>query len=235
VDGGAGVVNVSLVSSQDTPQLDQAVRYALSKGVLVVAASGNDANAGAMYPASIPGVLAVGATAADGSIAQGSEANSNAGVGAPGADIVSVSAASPSNPYLIADNGTSFAAPYVAGTAALILAYRPHLSPAQLIHRIEATADRPTSGFLPDPRIGWGVVNPYRAVTEELPEEQGAGSTAVPQGMKPPSASVAEPDRAAQAATVSIIGAGLVALAVPAVGLAMRSGRRRGWRPGASE
>lgn len=235
VDNGARVINVSLVSTADTPELEAAVQHALAKNVLIVAATGNGSDTGPRYPAAIPGVLGVGATASDGQVAPETEVSGHAGVGAPGDAIVTVNAAQPANPYLVTDNGTSFAAPFVSGTAALILAHRPNLTPAQLIHRIEVTADRPTTGYLPDPRIGWGVVNPYRAVTMELPEEQGtAAATPTPQAMHLPAATPPKSDGVTRAAVLAMLAAAVLACLVPAAAVAVHAGRRRGWRVGGS-
>lgn len=185
VDAGARVVNVSVVVPASVPALSRAVTYALDHDVVVVAAAGNDAQQGdpGKYPASYDGVIAVGAVDADGNPGTFSESCVNLSVVAPGVDIVVPGAGGPG---LVANqNGTSYAAPFVAGVAALVRAYRPELTAAQVKHRIEATADRlvtaqpttaqPSAGqsiaVLPDPEYGFGMVNPARAVTAELPEE----------------------------------------------------------------
>ncbi|MFC4604684.1 type VII secretion-associated serine protease mycosin [Rhodococcus kronopolitis] len=61
--------------------------------------------------------------------------------------------------------GTSFAAPYVAGTVALVRARHPQLTARQVMDRIEATAHRPADGW--NPYVGHGVVDPLAAVTAE--------------------------------------------------------------------
>ena len=53
----------------------------------------------------------------------------------------------------------------VTGTAALVLAAHPGLSAAQVVSRIEATADAPPGVTVPSPAYGYGIVNPYLAVT----------------------------------------------------------------------
>lgn len=234
VDHGARVVNVSITTTPDTPALDDAVAYARDHRVLIVAASGNDQNAGPLYPASIPGVLSVGGVAADGSVYAQSEVGGHAGVAAPAAAIwsVGVQPTALTQPYVLSGEGTSYASAFVAGTAALILAVHPDLTPDQLIHRIEATADRPTTGYLPDPRIGWGVVNPYRAVTAELPNEPAASAPTTPQAMTLPVASAKRSDPVKRGAVLAVIGAAVLALAVPGAAAALRNGRRRGWKPG---
>ncbi|MEZ0108674.1 membrane-anchored mycosin MYCP [Catenulispora sp. EB89] len=236
VDHGAQVVNVSITTTPDTPALDGAVAYASDHHVLIVAAAGNDQNAGPLYPASIPGVLSVGGIEADGSVYAQTEVGGHAGVAAPASAIwsVGVQPTSPNQPYILSGEGTSYASAFVAGTAALILAVHPGLTPDQLIQRIEATADRPNTGYLPDPRIGWGVVNPYRAVTAELPDKPTAAAptTANANAMTLPVARSAHADPVKRGAVLAVIGAGVLALAVPGAAAAVRGGRRRGWKPG---
>jgi membrane-anchored mycosin MYCP len=146
-----------------------------------------------------------------------------------------VQPSTPDQPYVLSGEGTSYASAFVAGTAALILAVHPDLTPDQVIQRIEATADRPNTGYLPDPRIGWGVVNPYRAVTAELPGESGAVPTAAaatPQPMTLPAVRRQHTDPVRRGAVLAVIGAAVLALAVPGAAAALRNGRLRGWKPG---
>ena len=63
--------------------------------------------------------------------------------------------------------GTSFATPFVSAAAALVREYRPELTAAQVVARLLATAD-PTSGGPNSPEYGHGLVNPYRALTDQL-------------------------------------------------------------------
>jgi subtilisin family serine protease len=86
-------------------------------------------------------------------------------------------------------DGTSFAAAFVSGVAALVRAYRPGLGADQVVHRIEVTADRPPGTAV---GYGWGVIDPYQALSEELPEEYGvapvapsASTVALPAASKP--------------------------------------------------
>lgn len=170
VDRHARVINVSVTFDQPSATLAAAVRYAQDHDVLIVAAVGNSATNGnpQLYPASYPGVLAVGAIGADGRRTDFSEVGPGIAVVAPGADLLGPGAGGPG--LVTGRSGTSFATPFVTGVAALVRAYRPALTAAQVLHRIEVTADHP-AGPLPDAQYGWGVVNPYQAVTEVLPEE----------------------------------------------------------------
>lgn len=167
VEAGAQVINIS----QDTqgrvdpgPLLQNAVDDAIKHNVVVVAAAGNDGASGAhkdTYPASYPGVLAVAASDRNNERASFSQPGSFVGVAAPGVDMVSTV---PGKGQCV-DSGTSFAAPYVAGVAALIVAKHPHWTSQQVIAQIEQTAERTTKGH--NDNTGWGVVDPVAALSND--------------------------------------------------------------------
>lgn len=144
VDNGADVVNLSLGGPSSDRLERDAVRYAQSRGVLVVAAAGNDGSNLKQFPASLPGVLGVGATSADGGTrAPFSSFGSWIDVGAPGRDLVVAKAG---GGYETVD-GTSFAAPIVSGEAALLAAYRPGRTGADLAAAIIGGANGTKLGF----------------------------------------------------------------------------------------
>lgn len=224
----AQVINVSVTSELPPPELFSAVQYALRRGVLIVAAAGNDFDQGngPQYPADYPGVLAVGAVDASGQRAYFSEAASYVAVVAPGTDIIGPGAGGVG---LVRNSGTSFATAYVSGVAALVRSYYPHLTVAQVIRRIEATADHP-AGNLPTRGLGWGEVNPYEAVTAVLPGRAGMPvpvRTSI--GLPPP-----PPVRSAsgQAAVAVAVGGSALAVVILLAGPVVARGRRRGWRTG---
>jgi serine protease len=171
VKHGANVINLSLefssnVTASDIPELIEALRYARRKGVLVVAAAGNEAHDAIAYPARAPDVVAVGATTEHGCLADYSNDGSGLTLVAPGGgadaslpgdpnchpegpagrDVfqVTFTGASPRRFGMPSGyEGTSMAAPHVAATAALIIAsgvLGPHPTPAQLVARLRATA-----------------------------------------------------------------------------------------------
>ncbi|BCJ38230.1 hypothetical protein Athai_57330 [Actinocatenispora thailandica] len=225
VDHGAGVVNMSL-TTDDTPQLRSAVAYAHQHQVVLVAATGNAGKDEPTYPAAYPDVIAVGGVDSSGAHDGESETGAWVDLAAPSKDIVAP--AGTGSGYL-QENGTSFAAPVVAGTAALIRAYRPELTPDQVLTRLEATADHPADGR--DDKVGYGVVNPYRAVTEVLGEPNPTPDTA--DGALPAAAGSAGTDDPVRTAALwAAVGLLAVVLLLLALAVVVPAGRRRGWRPG---
>ena len=169
VDGGAQVINISASTTEANGELEAAVDYAAQHDIVLVASAANRAEDGnqATYPASYPSVIAVGAVDSTGARAEFSESGPYVSLVAPGVDVVSLG---PSGPGQWQGSGTSYAAPFVAGAAALVRAYHPELTAPQIKHRLEATANRPPTE-VPDQGLGWGTVNIMAAVTAVLPEE----------------------------------------------------------------
>ncbi len=154
VNHGADVINMSL-GGADATFMAPAVRYAISRGVTVVAASGNEGSSRPNYPAALPGVISVGALSEDGPLASWSNRGSTLDVVAPGTDIWSTVPGG----YAAMD-GTSMAAPYVAGIAALIRAENER---ADVLTVLRGTSsDRGAAGR--DDRYGWGLVDADAAV-----------------------------------------------------------------------
>jgi type VII secretion-associated serine protease mycosin len=227
-DQGAQVINVSLVTTVSNPDLQAAVAYAETKGAVIVAAAGNDAQQGdpVTYPAAYPGVIAVASIDSNQQHSSFSESGSFIGVAAPGGQVDSLY---PGGPGQVQDSGTSFAAPFVAAVAALVRSYHPNLTETQVVHRILATADHPGTQ-VPDPELGYGVVDPDPAVSALLPEE-GAAATAPGGG----SLSVLPAEHLAHAAgrgpLLAATGAVTLAVLVLLVGLVVPRARRGRTRP----
>ncbi|MFF9185154.1 type VII secretion-associated serine protease mycosin [Streptomyces misionensis] len=174
-DHGAEVINLSLgddsASAHPEPGEDEAVQYALQKGVVVVASAGNGGDKGdhVSYPAAYPGVIAATAVDRYGTRAAFSTRRWYATVSAPGVDVV---IADPDHKYY-AGWGTSAASAYVSGVAALIKSAHPGLSPAQVKTLLEDTAEDPPVGGRDDSR-GFGEIDPVaalRAADRLEPEE----------------------------------------------------------------
>jgi type VII secretion-associated serine protease mycosin len=232
-DQNAKVINLSLAGLSNFPAIRDAVAYAVAKDAVVVAAAGNaqqDATTELpSYPAAYPGVLGVGAVDIDGARMSTSQVGPYVGVVAPGSKVLAATRVG-GHAYV---DGTSFAAPFVAATAALVRSAWPQLSAAQVIQRIEATAS-PARGGPDSDAYGAGLINPYRAVTDGLDLNKPAALPAY----APQPLDQAKLDRAAweqgtaatakwltAAAAAGIVLAGLAAAILP-------RGRRRRWRPG---
>ena len=229
---GARVISVSVQGSPST-QLHNAVTLAGSKGAVIVAAGGNDDQPGQprhgpYYPASYAGVLSVGAVEQDGSLAQFSDLHSNVQVTAPGVDVTSTWPGGYQTGPTSNLSGTSFATPFVAGVAALVIASHPGLSAQGVIARIVDTADGTTG-----PGTGAGMVNPLQAVTAVLPPAGGPASGPA-RVQKVPVARAVPADPGTRDASLAVtLGSLGAAVLVIAGGLVIGPGRRRRWRAGA--
>lgn len=138
---GRMILNLSLGGAQACgAALQTAVTNAVNAGIVLVAASGNDGGA-VNSPANCSGVIPVGATDASGSIASFSSRGpelASGGLVAPGAGVLTTTL---SDGTVSGINGTSFAAPHVAGVAALILAAKPSFSVAQVLSALRGSSD----------------------------------------------------------------------------------------------
>jgi serine protease len=137
-DHGANVINMSLGGPGPTAAMTNAIAYARTKGVTVVAAAGNERTSGSpiSYPAADPGVIAVAATDSADRVASYSNQGSYVDVAAPGSSILSTL---PGDKYAFY-NGTSMASPHVAAVAALLKAYDPGLTPDGIENALESSA-----------------------------------------------------------------------------------------------
>jgi type VII secretion-associated serine protease mycosin len=179
VDQGAQVINLSMAGGRDQKAIRQAVAYAVAHDVVVVAAVGNRQTADARlpsYPASYPGVVGVGAVDIAGARASASQIGQYVDLVAPGVGVLTTTRVD-GQAY---QDGTSYAAPFVAGTVALIRSAWPKLTAAQVIQRLLATAT-PARGGQSGIEYGAGIVDPYRAVTEGMtPKGRAAPAMVVP-------------------------------------------------------
>ncbi|QEV20597.1 type VII secretion-associated serine protease mycosin [Streptomyces alboniger] len=232
VDAGADVINIS----QDTadavkpaPQLEEAVNRALGRQRVIVASVGNDGLGGDVkktYPASYDGVLAVAASDRNNERAPFSQSGEFVGVAAPGVDMISTVPGGGHCP----DNGTSFAAPYVAGVAALIKAKHKDWTARQITAQIKQTAERSVSDH--DRLVGWGVVDPVRALTEDAhPIETPTPAEGLTRAEAPTPAELhmgeTSQERTARMATYVVVAAAVLVAGLGGTGVAVRDARRR--------
>lgn len=229
VGAGATVVLVVLPTYRSSPGLEGAVRNAIGHGVVVVSpAMATDAGV-KTYPTSLPGVVAVGAVDEKGAPLQ-AESGDYLTMSAPGADVVSTSAKTSGVGQIwgLGEHPPIYSsAAYVAGAVALMKAYRPGLTPAQVTSRLVATANRPANGAH-DPRLGWGMLDVTSAVTAELPGERTQDGR--PQFVVPAHVDPTPPphNRAPGWLAISFVLIGV--LSVFGVRI-YRRGKERGWQP----
>ncbi|MFC4064688.1 S8 family peptidase [Actinoplanes subglobosus] len=165
-DHGAQVINMSLGGTQKVTAVSNAITYARSKGVTVVAAVGNSRQQGSptSYPAADAGVIGVAATDTNDRIGVYSNAGSYVDVAAPGTDILSTS---PGGQYKTM-SGTSMASPHVAAVAALLKSYQSSLTPDQIEATLEKSAvDLGGAGF--DNDFGNGRIDALSALNALAP------------------------------------------------------------------
>ena len=161
VDSGAKVINISLGGSNESTSLTAAIQYAVDRNVLVVAAAGNGA---ADSPPKWPGAsdLTIAVTAVDrnNSATSFDQRGDYIDLAAPGASILSTA----SNDYKI-QSGTSMAAAFVTGAAALLFAAQPSITAAQVRDVLQRTAtDIGPPGR--DTTFGYGLINLVAAFAE---------------------------------------------------------------------
>lgn len=149
VNHGADVINLSLGTTSQSPAVQQALQYASQKGVMVAAASGNDAAGSMLYPASLIAQdnlgVAVGSVTAGGQVSSFSSTGPQAMTFAPGEDVFTLFPGNRAAQW----SGTSLAAPVVAGQLAYLSAQGLSVSGAYAAVR---SAGTPMTG-------AWSTVN----------------------------------------------------------------------------
>jgi thermitase len=154
-DNGANVISMSFSMAQSSPSLQAAIQYALNKNVTLVAASGNDGVKTLVYPASYGGVEGIASTT--NTDLRSTFSNFGSGVvlfAAPGEGVITTY---PGGLYA-AGWGTSFSAPMVAGSAALVLQARPASKPGDVTNALSKTKQISGLG-------GYGRIDLYQSLT----------------------------------------------------------------------
>jgi subtilisin family serine protease len=159
----AQVINMSFAGPKDA-LIERAINAIAAKGIVMIAASGNaGAKSPPLYPAANPRVIAVSATDARDKLFEASNRGSHIALAAPGAEIF---LPAPDQKYQIT-SGTSFAAAYVSGVAALMLERNPALKPDDLRAILTRTArDLGSPGR--DDLFGAGEADAYAAVEASI-------------------------------------------------------------------
>ena len=160
-DNGARVINLSLGGATESSSLTQAITYANDKGVLVVAAAGNGGAADKpKWPASLDLTLAVTAVDQANNATNFDQRGEYIDLSAPGANVVSTAKGD-----YVTLSGTSMAAGFVAGAAALLFAAEPRVTNAQVRDILLRTAtDIGDPGR--DVTFGAGLINMVAALAE---------------------------------------------------------------------
>ena len=168
VQKGVKIINMSFGFDYDAT-LSEAINSAYNQGVTMICSTGNDGNPSILFPASHPYTIAVGASNKSNMRAMLSNYGDGLDLVAPGVDITSTNGY---NGYNSGD-GTSIAAPQVAGVVALMLSVNPTLTPSQIRSILRSTCIK-----LPDytynidgwnNEVGYGLLNAYEAVKAVTP------------------------------------------------------------------
>ena len=185
-DNGASIVNMSWGSERRSFVIQDAIDYAYSHGVVLVAAAGNSQKPEAIFPAAYRKVIAVASTEQNQQRFYQSNFGASIDIGAPGNVILSTQI---NNQYRHL-TGTSMASPHVAGVAALLLAKRPTLTHEEIRHILINTTDpvyQEDSDEWDERFVGAGTVNAERALLASgvlqarilEPETNSGGSDAI--------------------------------------------------------
>jgi len=155
VKNGANVLNMSFDYTAYSPELANAIKYANKNGVVSVASAGNDGQQIAVYPGALPSVIDVASTS--NSDIQSVFTNYGAPpvwIAAPGEGVVTTY---PWGTYA-AGWGTSFSAPLVSGTAALMLGTNGNCTASNVAPGLAHAVS------ISDPQLGYGRLDTYLAV-----------------------------------------------------------------------
>ncbi|MEZ4696084.1 MAG: S8 family serine peptidase [Rhodothermales bacterium] len=178
-DEGIDVLNLSFGDSYYSPLMRESIRYAVARGVVVVASAGNVGGDSPHYPSDYDEVIStVWLDSAGGAPAGRATYGTGIDVGAPGTavfttlmptDTPASGGLTPADSLLYGrQSGSSVAAPMVSATAALVRSLAPSASPATVRAAITTSAvDLLEPGW--DHRTGAGLLNPLGALVATLP------------------------------------------------------------------
>ncbi|MCA6095050.1 type VII secretion-associated serine protease mycosin [Streptomyces sp. SCA3-4] len=240
-DSDAKVINVSMSAPTASAKQEEAVRYAISKGKLILAGTGNRGEKGEPvgYPAAIPGVVAVAAVDQDIKATAESQRGPEVDLAAPGDNMIYTCKGGTG---VCRGHGTSAATALASASAALIWSAHPDWTANQVLRVLINTAGGPKSGEKRSDSIGYGVVRPRIALKDPgdpgppnvspLPELAAVSATPAPTagGTGTPQAAADKSDGNTKR-NVLIAGIALAAVAVIGVPLLIFATRRRTHSP----
>jgi type VII secretion-associated serine protease mycosin len=253
-DSDAQIISMSFGVDAIDPDVEAAVKYADSKGKLMFAAVGNDAEKNNLigYPAAYPYVVGVAATDEAGTVAKFSEHGDYVDLAAPGLDLPYYCDAT-LRAYCNGGGGTSAATAIVSASAALIWSAHPDWTSHQVLRTLIDTAGRSWPKDKPSNYLGYGLIRPRKVLadkdidpgpanTDPLSYENGASasdatpSPSVPASSQPPkSTSGGETSAAGSSSEPSdgntlwvVLGAVAAAAVIGGGGFAVLRARRNG-------
>lgn len=156
---GCDVINISNGVTSDMTSMRNAIAYAESKGVIVVAAAGNDGNSKIFYPAAYPSVICVGAVDSNGVVTDFSQKNETIFVTAPGKDLVGIGYES-TDSYIpkAYGAGTSYAVPHVVAAAVILKQLNSSANSGDFQNILKASVrDAGAAGY--DTSYGYGILD----------------------------------------------------------------------------
>jgi thermitase len=165
-DGLRLVISLSLGSPDYSTALNNAVQYAFNRGVVVVAAAGNNGSNSLFYPAAFNNVISVASTTSTDTLSSFSNYGSWVKIAAPGSSIASTYYSSNNNNSYAYMSGTSMACPHVVGVAGLILSQYPTRPNTDVVNNLLLSTDpyTPFNGRT----IGGGRVNAFKALNGSM-------------------------------------------------------------------
>jgi len=221
VQRGARVISISIGRSLSAALRD-AVARAQRADVVIVAGAGNRPDSQVTWPARYDGVVAVAAVDRQGNHADISVTGRQVVIAAPGVDI---KAADTGNGYGTG-SGTSLSTAVTAGVVALIRAKFPTMPATEVIHRLTATAiDKGPKGR--DDEYGYGIVNPYAALTADIPPLAASSSPTAPAtttATTPPANASPRSGGSRTGVIIAVIAGAAIIATVVVIGLIRRRG-----------
>ncbi|OEH92160.1 S8 family peptidase [Bacillus solimangrovi] len=163
IEQGVDVINISMAANRYSALEEKAIQAAIDEGIIVIAATGNDGDDTINYPASYDDVISVGAIGKNNERSEFSNYNNHVDIVAPGENIFTTMG----NDEYYYSSGTSYAAPFVTVTAAVLKSFNRDLNQEDILQILSTTAkDLGVEGK--DPYYGFGLIQPLDALQTQL-------------------------------------------------------------------